>query len=73
MSKTRRQVWSKNSLFKGELVDMPLRAKGGVHLPGDEYEFTCPHCSSRVKESQCDVVGAEPGAVFCVCNREVYI
>ena len=38
---------------------------------GDGYEYECPQCEWRGNLDDCDVLGADPGCVFCPeCEQE---
>jgi hypothetical protein len=65
-----RMIPSKNSLFRGMMIEKPKRAKV-IYQPDGEPLYTCPYCGHTSDEDGCGVVGAEPNCLFCnQCNRE---
>jgi hypothetical protein len=65
-----KQIKSRNELFRGELIDKPPRAKVIYDAKGESM-FVCPHCKHTAHPEDCDILGAEPGCLFCnQCNRE---
>ena len=67
------KIPSRNSLFRGELIDKPPRCVTIYDLM-DEAIYTCPHCKKQCDDNETDVMGAEPGCRFCpFCNREFEI
>lgn len=64
-----KQIVSRNSLFKGELVDKPMPVRVWI----DDEHFTCPNCRRKVHhELDTGCLGAEPNCLFCnFCNCEV--
>ena len=67
----RRKIRSRSDLFKGELVEKPKKAKSVVYNANEEPVWKCPNCGEMVDVNGCDVIGAEPGCLFCNrCNME---
>lgn len=74
MSERVEMIESRNGLFAGEMVRKPRYADivGTIIYDGEEISiYECPECRNIATIEECDVIGAEPGCVFCnVCSCE---
>lgn len=65
-----KMIKSRNSLFRGEMIEKPKQAKC-IYDASGEALYTCPNCGNVSDTDGCDIIGAEPGCLFCnQCNRE---
>jgi hypothetical protein len=61
---------SRNSIFRGEMVEKPKRATIIYDAAGEPL-YRCPNCGNVASADECDCIGAEPDCLFCnQCNRE---
>ena len=64
------KIKSRNELFRGEVIEKPKRAKVIYDAAGEPL-FRCPNCGNLAHPDDCEIIGAEPGCLFCnQCNRE---
>lgn len=65
------QIESKT--FPVQMIDKPPHASF-IYRADGELIYTCPHCKKMIGDyDDCDVMGAEPGCLFCpFCNGEFH-
>jgi hypothetical protein len=64
------KIKSKSDLFPGKLVKKPKRAKV-IHDAEGNALYVCPYCGHTDDADGCDIMGAEPGCMFCLkCSGE---
>lgn len=67
------KIKSRSDLFKGQMVEKPKCAIVVGHRPHPDGQaiYACPGCGEHMDADECDVLGAEPGCVFCTtCSTE---